>query len=131
MESSRVCYCGREPRFIVSPQNPWKGQRNRREKSVKTGVILGAVLFCGGMPLLFPAPPATLNSTDEFAALAVSLGPGRYFLGPESLLVTGTDTLHGVVTSSRPLLPPRNPGVIVQGSQGHRTVFSVLPGYGP
>ncbi|MFO7626894.1 MAG: hypothetical protein R6V62_06530 [Candidatus Fermentibacteraceae bacterium] len=79
---------------------------------MKRAAMLGAWVLCLTVPLVFTAPASTISRVDETAALAVTLGPGSYFLGPESLVVTGNDTLHVTVSCSRRLDPPRDTRVI-------------------
>jgi hypothetical protein len=85
---------------------------------LKRAVLLGGWVLCLAVPLVFTAPASTISRVDETAALAVALGAGSYFLGPESLIVTGEDTLTVTVSCSRLLDPPRDPRV---------TGFTVLP----
>lgn len=94
-------------------------------------VSLGSVAVCVALPLVFDGPASTIFSADETAAIAVALGPGRYFLGPESLLVSGGDTLLVTVTGSRRLSPPRNPRVAGYTPMPEGAVFHILPGDGP
>ncbi len=79
---------------------------------MRRAVLLGAWVLCLAVPFVFTAPASTISRVDETAALAVALGPGSYFLGPESLIVTGDDTLYVTVSQSRRLDPPLDPGVI-------------------
>ena len=79
---------------------------------MRRAALLGAWVLCLTVPLVFTAPASTISRVDETAALAVALGPGSHFLGPESLIVTGEDTLNVTVSHSRRLDPPRDPRVM-------------------
>lgn len=94
---------------------------------MKRAVLLGAWVLCLTVPLVFTAPASTISRVDETAALAVALGPGRYFLGPESLVVTGEDTLHVTVSCSRRLDPPLDPGVTGYEALPDGASFTVVP----
>ena len=84
---------------------------------MKKVILLSSVAICCVMPLLFSAPASTIDSRREIEALATVLGPGRHFLAPESLLVTGTDTLTVTVSGSAYF-------------EDHRS-FTVVPGEKP
>ncbi len=84
---------------------------------MKKVILLSSAAICCVMPLLFSAPASTIDSQSEIEALAVVLGPGRHFLAPESLLVTGTDTLLVTVSGSAYFA-------------GHES-FTVIPGENP
>lgn len=75
---------------------------------MRRAALWGAWVLCLCVPFVFTGPASTISRVDETAALAVALGPGRYFLGPESLVVTGGDTLSVTVSCSRRLDPPRD-----------------------
>lgn len=93
---------------------------------MRRATLAGAWVLCLTIPVVFTAPASTISRADETAALAVALGPGSYFLGPESLVVTGDDTLHVTVSCSRRLDPPRDPGVIDYTALPGGASFSIV-----
>lgn len=97
---------------------------------MRRAALLGAWILCLAVPLVFTAPASTISQVDETAALAVVLGPGRHFLGPESLIVEGDDTLSVIVSCSRRLAPPRDPRVTGCTPLPDGASFTVLPGDG-
>ncbi len=90
-----------------------------------------ALLVCGVVPLFFRSPASTIGTADEFAALAEALGPGDHCIGAESLRITGEDTLTVTVTGCLPLLPPRNPGVVLYTPLPGGVRFLLVPGDPP
>lgn len=95
---------------------------------MRVPVIPAAAAVCAAVPLLFGSPASTVETADEIAALAEVFGPGDHYIGPERMIVTGEDTLSVTVTGCRPLLPPRNPGVILYTPLPDGARFILIPG---
>ena len=88
---------------------------------------LASAVFCALLPVIFDSPASTIFSADETAAIALAMGPGSYSLGPESLMVSGGDTLQVLVVRSRRLTPPRNPRVACYTPTADGAMFLILP----
>jgi hypothetical protein len=98
---------------------------------MRIAAIPAAAAVCAAAPLFFGSPASTVATADETAALALVLGPGDHYIGPESIRVSGIDTLAVTVSCCRPLLPPRNPGVIRYTPLPEGARFLLIPGEAP
>lgn len=102
---------------------PWKAV----ELLMRLVTALASAVFCALLPVIFDSPASTIFSADETAAIALAMGPGSYSLGPESLMVSGGDTLQVLVVRSRRLTPPRNPRVACYTPTADGAMFLILP----